>query len=315
MFASREGLVAAVFYGLTSTAIAFLNKALLSSYEFNYPCTLLLVQMLIGIAAVEAARLGKFVALPAYTFGSGMQLWVPSVCCAAQTVLSLLALEGMNIPMYAAIKRCTPLVNLVLAMVVLHKPCPSKSIVMSVLLITLGCLIAGLGDLMFNFVAYTFGAMSVVVQGMYHTLIQKAAESDYSTLEIFYLNCYNCFIMFLLTNVVTMEFKYVYHYPYLASPGFILLIFAVSSVGAVLNYSLFLCTSLNSALTTSVVGVLKSILQVAIGFFTFGGVAFNLLNILGLTLNTAGGILYTCGKLKETPNCKNQCKDGNITGP
>lgn len=49
----------------------------------------------------------------------------------------------MNIPMYGALKRCTPLVNLVLAVVYLKKPLPSPLLLTSVFVITFGCVIAG----------------------------------------------------------------------------------------------------------------------------------------------------------------------------
>lgn len=71
------------------------------------------------------------------------------------------------------------------------------------------------------------------------------------------------------------------------------------SMGVLLNYSLFLCTEKNSALTTSLVGVLKSIMQTVIGFFTFGGVKFSVLNVFGISLNMIGGILYSYSKYKE----------------
>lgn len=76
-----------------------------------------------------------------------------------------------------------------------------------------------------------------------------------------------------------------------------------TSAGVLLNYSLFLCTEKNSALTTSLIGVLKSILQTVIGFFTFGGIEFNFLNIFGISLNMFGGILYTYIKYQEKKKC------------
>ena len=41
------------------------------------------------------------------------------------------------------------------------------------------------------------------------------------------------------------------------------------------------------------VGVSKSVIQTVVGFFTFGGVQFHPLNILGLVMNIFGGIIYT----------------------
>jgi hypothetical protein len=51
--------------------------------------------------------------------------------------------------------------------------------------------------------------------------------------------------------------------------------------GCILTFSQFLCAAVSSALTASLVGVGKSVLQTLIGFFTFGGVPFHPLNILG----------------------------------
>ena len=70
----------------------------------------------------------------------------------------------MNIPMYGALKRCTPLVNLVLSVVVLGKPLPSPLLATSVGVITVGVFIASLGDLEFDGHAYTMGILSVFAQ-------------------------------------------------------------------------------------------------------------------------------------------------------
>lgn len=74
--------------------------------------------------------------------------------------------------------------------------------------------------------------------------------------------------------------------------------------GCILTFSQFLCASQCSALTASLVGVGKSVLQTIIGFFTFGGVRFHPLNIIGLLLNTTGGILYSYVKYYESERKK-----------
>ena len=79
--------------------------------------------------------------LQPYSLRDGKDFLPASLLFALHATLSLFALHGMNIPMYGAIKRCTPLVSLILSVVVLRKAVPSKQIVISILLITLGCLI------------------------------------------------------------------------------------------------------------------------------------------------------------------------------
>merc|ERR1712223_1458099 len=79
-------------------------------------------------------------------------------------------------------------------------------------------------------------------------------------------------------------------------PTFLLLVISAN----LLTYSQFLCASVCSALTTSLVGVGKSVFQTIIGLFTFGGVKYSPLNVTGLILNTAGGILYTFVKYRDS---------------
>lgn len=61
----------------------------------------------------------------------------------------------------------------------------------------------------------------------------------------------------------------------------------------------FSCSN-NSALTTSVVGTLKSVAQTTMGLFTFGGVAINPAMLTGMIMNMTGGIVYTYSKYKES---------------
>ena len=62
---------------------------------------------------------------------------------------------------------------------------------------------------------------------------------------------------------------------------------------------LFLCTQLNSAVTTLVVGNLKALLTTALGFFLFGKVQLSALGLGGVALNSVGGILYSVAKFVE----------------
>ena len=57
-------------------------------------------------------------------------------------ILALFALNGMNIPMYNAMRRCVPIANLLLGVIFLRTR-PSKGITISVLTITSGTFVAG----------------------------------------------------------------------------------------------------------------------------------------------------------------------------
>ncbi|XP_045605830.1 uncharacterized protein [Procambarus clarkii] len=294
-----SALSAAVLYGVLSLSMAFLNKAVISQYKFNFPFFILSCQMMLTLIILEVMRaLGKF-GLPSITMAAVKMFAFPAFCYSLHAILSLVALAGMNIPMYGAVKRCTPLVNLVLAVTYLRKPMPSSLVITSIVTITIGCLIAGMGDPSFNGFAYMFGGVSVVLQAVYQTLVQQCGENKLSPLHVLHLNSCISLVPFVILTFGKGELKAVLTYQYIGDRSFHLIFITLLVMGLLLNFSMFLCTMLNSALTTSIVGVSKSVLQTFIGFFTFGGVIFDAVNIAGIALNTCGGVLYTYAKYED----------------
>ena len=137
------GLAIAFIFGVCSASMAFANKAVLSSYSYNFPITLVTLQMLFTIILLEILRLMGLITLPAFSLERGMSFLIPSIFYAVNCVLALSALSGMNIPMYGLIKRCSPLVILILGAMMLGKGLPSRPICISVGMVTVGCIVAG----------------------------------------------------------------------------------------------------------------------------------------------------------------------------
>ena len=195
---------------------------------------------------------------------------------------------------------------------------------------------------------------------MYLVLVEKSgAEDGLSSIEIMFYNSFLSlpFLSFLI--IVTGEFPNSislllakvrnFHHPKLAAflsysslkgfklfysllqcsylPFLVMLVLSLV-MGIVLNFTMFLCTIVNSALTTTIVGVLKgvgstvsilyshlaSILRPSfsqscvsscllifqtLGFVLLGGVEVHALNVSGLVVNTAGGVWYSYAKYRQ----------------
>merc|ERR1719336_1408886 len=272
----------------------FLNKAVVSSYAFNFPFFILACQMAVTIILLHLLRFLRILKLPSLSLKESLDFLPCSGCFATHSSLSLIALHGMNIPMYGAIKRCTPLVNLVLSGMVLRNPFPSVLLTFSIGLITIGVLIAGLGDLTFDGHAYTMGTLSVFAQAGYLTLVQKSSEQNHKgILEMLYVNSYNTLPIFLTVSMILGEPANIGQSLSSVEGGFYPIFALLIMSGCVLTWAQFMCAAVCSALTTSMVGVSKSVIQTIVGFFTFGGVKFHPLNVLGLVMNIFGGIIYT----------------------
>jgi len=290
----------AIFYFTCSISMNFLNKAVVSSYNFNYPFFIMACQMVATVIFLDLFRVLKIIKLPPYSLKEGVEFLPCSLSFALHSTLSLIALHGMNIPMYGAIKRCTPLVNLILSVVVLKKPHPSALLTSSVGLITFGVFVASLGDLQFEAHAYTMGSLSVFAQAGYLTLVQKSSEVNHkTTVEMLHVNSFNTLPIFLTVSMVLGEPADIGQSVSIAEPGFMWVFGLLIASGCVLTWSQFMCAAVCSALTTSMISVAKSVIQTVVGFFTFGGVQFHPLNIAGLVMNILGGIIYTYVKQFE----------------
>lgn len=158
----------------------------------------------------------------------------------------------------------------------------------------------GFGDMDFSMKAYLSGVVSIFSQGLYLTFVQKLSiEKQHSALDILYINSVNCLPLFLIHAAVSREIQFAIQYLQSCPLEFYAIFLAVVCTGCVLNYSMFLCTTMNSALTTSIVGVVKSVVTTVVGMFSFGGVQPTLLILTGIFMNTVGGIWYTYLKYQE----------------
>ena len=138
-----RGTVAAVMYGTCSVSMAFINKALMTTMEFDFPVFIMVIQMVFTITILEALSCVNLIEMPRYTLQRGKSFALPAFFYGLNSVLGLSALSHMNVAMYGVLKRCVPLVTMFLSVAILKKSYPSRATFLSVILLTMGCVIAG----------------------------------------------------------------------------------------------------------------------------------------------------------------------------
>ena len=157
----------------------------------------------------------------------------------------------------------------------------------------------------FSVLGYTCGIISNVAQSVYLLLVQRATNGQLSTVESLQLNCINAIPLLAIICILKGEIYDVQSYDRYSESAFIIAFILVVVLGCLLNYSLFLCTSVTSALTTTIVGGLKALAQTVLGIFTFGGVSNNISTFVGLSMSICGGLSYVFVKYLENRQKRN----------
>ncbi|KAG6643938.1 UDP-galactose/UDP-glucose transporter 7-like isoform X2 [Carya illinoinensis] len=283
-------------------AMVFINKAILMQYAHSM--TLLTLQQLATTLLIHIGRRMGHTKAKSVDILTARKLLPISLFYNANVAFALASLKGVNIPMYIAIKRLTPLAVLI-AGFFSGKGRPTTQVTLSVILTAAGVIIAALGDFSFDLFGYSMALTSVFFQTMYLVLVEKSgAEDGLSSVEIMFYNSMLSLPFLLFLIIATGEFPNSLSLLFAKSNSLYFLAILILSLvmGIALNFTMFLCTIVNSALTTTIVGVLKGVGSTTLGFVLLGGVQVHALNITGLVINSAGGVWYSYAKYQQKKN-------------
>lgn len=280
-------------------AMVFINKAVLMQY--SHSMTLLTLQQLGTSLLIHFGRVMGQTKFKTVNFATAKKLLPVSVFYNANVAFALASLKGVNIPMYIAIKRLTPLAVLV-AGFFSGKGRPPIQVSLSVVFTAVGVIIAALGDFSSDLFGYGMALTSVFFQTMYLVLVEKSGVEDgHSSVELMFYNAILSlpFLLFLIIATGELPHSLSVLYEKAHSLPFLVIVILSLVMSIALNFTMFLCTIVNSALTTTIVGVLKGVGSTTLGFILLGGVQIHALNVTGLIINTAGGVWYSYAKYQQ----------------
>jgi solute carrier family 35 protein len=294
------GLIVAVFYGLISISITVFNKAVLTHYQFNYSNTLSLGQGICSLAFLYILRKFEYISFPNLSWSAAIELKWLIVSFVGMVLTGLASLAFVNIAMYSVLRRLATVVTLFGEKYYLGISVPQDE-AQSVYIMLGGALVAGWGDLEFHLLGYVLIAINCIFTAWYLLAIKGAQPLRLNVFgQILYTNIFGAPIFLVL--MIFTELDGVLAYPNWTNIGFLFCFFMSSIHAFLLNWLIFMCSTINSPLTTSITGQIKNIATTVLGFVLFGGIAIGYDGIFGLTLSTIASVWYAFIKYQQSAN-------------
>ncbi|KAA8525477.1 hypothetical protein F0562_007332 [Nyssa sinensis] len=307
---TKRGAYAAVSYMSCAVLLIMFNKAALSSY--NFPCAnvITLFQMICSCTFLYALRRWKLISFSgseSLTITDNSTTLVPlqtlihTLPLALTYLLYMLAtmesVRGVNVPMYTTLRRTTVVFTMIVESILAGQKYTS-SVVGSVALIVLGAFVAGSRDLSFDSYGYAVVFISNITTAIYLATIARIGKSSgLNSFGLMWCNGIICGPFLLFWTFIRGDLEMTMNFPYFFSPGFLVVLLLSCILAFFLNYSIFLNTTLNSALTQTICGNLKDLFTIGLGWMIFGGLPFDILNVIGQSLGFLGSGLYAYYKL------------------
>ncbi|KAJ1415941.1 Sugar phosphate transporter domain [Sesbania bispinosa] len=250
-----RGVFAAVSYMSCAVLLVMFNKAALSSYNFPSANVITLLQVdpcKAGEAVIIADNSKKFVPLKTlkHTFPlAGAYL--------LYMLVTMESVRGVNVPMYTTLRRTTVVFTMLVEyMLVGQRYTPP--VIFSVGLIVFGAFVAGARDLSFDAYGYAIVFLSNITTTIYLATISRVGKtSGLNSFGLMWCNGVICGPLLLIWTLIRGDLKMTINFPHLLLPGFIVVMLFSCIIAFFLNYSIFLNTTLNSALTQTICGNMK----------------------------------------------------------
>uniref|UniRef100_A0A7S1CPL1 Sugar phosphate transporter domain-containing protein n=1 Tax=Bicosoecida sp. CB-2014 TaxID=1486930 RepID=A0A7S1CPL1_9STRA len=297
-----QGALALGTYALSSSALTFVNKTVLSNYEFKCTFFLLAVQLAFAISVCSAARFlpDSWAALrpPRVDLALLQESSKVSVAFVANIAAGFYGLRVVNLPMFFCVRR-TAVVFVLAAEVLFLGKSASRPTLVAVALVVVGTVVAGLQDLEADLFGYACVMVNNAMTAAYLALSKRfTQQTNMNALGLLYLNALVALPLCVVMGVMMGEVAIIRSFQPLWSPGFMTALLLSSALGIVLTWALFRSNNLTSPLATSVTGVLKDVGTTALSMAIFAGFNTSVLSVFGVVLSLLGGAMFSFIKVQ-----------------
>ena len=289
----------ALFYSFISISLVLFNKSIFAIYGFDSPALLTVFQAVTGCVLIRVLDYFKIFTLQGIRKDQLLRLFPLAIIYLLNIMFGLMALQHINIPIYNTLRRSGILLVIAVEYFIYAGRLPSRSILLSVMVIVLGTLIAGIRDLSFDMLSYSIAMIANLLTALYIVLVKyygKALDLEPLSL-LYYNNLISLPLSMLLSLILQDDFQ-----KYDLSLGFLTSFSCSVLFSFLLNVGIYFNTNINSPLTQSVLGQAKGYIQLVIGLFLFNDYQYDFWNAIGMSIAMLGGILYAYISYTERHN-------------
>ena len=304
-----------LFYATCSVTLSFINKTLLSVYAFPAYLFLLCCQLVAALlCCVVLKQLSRAIGpsfdamvggrIPDFDLATAKKCAILSFLFVANVGSGFIGLRHIDIPLFLCLRRTCVLFTLASDYVIRGLRLP-RAMVASLVLIAVGALVAGVGSYRSSGDPGDLLGMSMCMVNNVMTALYLTRTKHFSSetgIKSFGLLFYNSVLALPLTLVASMaagELAAVREFEYWADPQFLVGLFVSSLMGVVLTFAIFLCTTVNSPLATSVTGNIKDIVSTGASFVIFNDAVPGATVVGGLAISFCGAWSYSAMKLRK----------------
>nr|CDS19594.1 UDP glucuronic acid:UDP N acetylgalactosamine [Echinococcus granulosus] len=260
----------------------------------GFPSSIFLAasQMCITFVVLLSFSLCGFVKVPKPSQTLILRIIPFSCIYAVDVTMGLAGTGAISLPLFSALRRISNFFILFGERYFFGK---RHSVLTHVALVTMitGAFVAASGDINFDPIGYSFifiNNLSTAAKGLLTK--SRLSKHNFSSTTLLFYNSIFMFPFMTFLAVYTGAIQPVVEFS-LWTNGFFVAGFIFSCLAAVtLQFLTFECTRLTSALTTSVVGVMKNTIVSYGGMFVGGDYVFTVVNFCGVTIGTIGAITY-----------------------
>lgn len=307
MSSRSMSILSCLLYTAMSVSMVLVNKAISAQLDSEVrkrlpDFSIIFTQCIVAVFLVYGARLFRIVDFPDFSLATALR-WLPvNILFVGMLCSGFISLTYVNVPMATVLKNMTNIFTIAGDWYLFNGDL-SLLIILSVSLMTMGAVMAGLNDLQYTFKGYVWTGLNCLFTSSYILYMRYASSSI--NLPRFGMVAYNnvlsaaiLFPLCFLDGEMFSNFPDAFKDTGIYHSFFIWSVILTGCIGFGLNFASLWCVSSTSATTYAIVGTLNKIPITVLGYFLFDTVISSA-GAVFIFMATLGGMLYGYAKLPK----------------